>query len=145
MRTPRLLLVALSLLGISCAIHLDGQDWYPVHSAIERVGAEVNVHYAHMTDVASMTAARGELDRHERAMRTRLDEVRWRVEDSGCGATGGMYGALDEAELRLEDYLDETSAMPTVTELRDACDRYGDDMDLLLGRMMSRWGSLWCP
>jgi hypothetical protein len=92
-----------------------------------------------------MTDARGELDRHERAMRTRLDEVRWRVEDSGCGATGGMVGTLDEAELRLEDYLDETSGMPTVTELRDACDRYADDMDLLLGRMMSRWGSLWCP
>jgi hypothetical protein len=140
------LLVCLSLLGAACVVHVDGDRWDDVDRAIDRTAEEVNLHYARIMEVGTATEARAEIARHAPVIRARLAEVRHRLDDSGCFGDGSsMYGMTDAAASRVDAYLAEVGALDGLSAVRDACARYGDDMDHLLGQMMDRWYDTWCP
>lgn len=145
MRLPRLAL-CLSLLGLACAIHVNGHQWNAVDRAIDRTADEVNLHYATMMEAATWVQARAEIARHAPIVRARLADIHDRLEDSGCfGDSSSMHGLTDAAAARVDAYLAEVNALDTMTSLRDACERYGDDMDHLIGEMVDRWYGTWCP
>ena len=56
-----------------------------------------------------------------------------------------MYGLTEAAAARVDSYLAEVNAVDALSPMRDACERYGDDMDHLLGQMMNRSRASWCP
>jgi hypothetical protein len=140
------MVLCLSLLGLSCAIHLTDHHWDDIDRAIQRAAGEVNLHYVNVMDAPTYVEARAEVARHAPVMYARLAEVRDRLDDSGClDGAGSMHGMVDAAAARLDAYVAETDTMASRADLRDACERYGDDMDHLLGRMLDRWDAIWCP
>jgi hypothetical protein len=145
MRLPKFAL-CLSLVGAACAIHLDGDHWNDMDRAIDRAAAEVNLHYVQLTDAATVADARAEVARHAAVMVARLDDLRARVDDSGClESDGSMNGIVDSAVDRLDAYVEEMAGMNDVLALRDASERYGDDMNDIFGRMMIRRNEMRCP
>jgi hypothetical protein len=133
----------LGLLLAGCAIYVDGHHPDAVDAAIDEAAAEVNRHYAALFAAPTAADARAEIERHGAAMHDRLVTVERRVVASDCG--GGMVGMMDEAGDRLATYLDEVQAAPTLGAARETCAAYGDDMDLLLGRLERRWRDASCP
>ena len=143
----RIAVLALLVVAPACAIHLDDHGPDMLDEAIRSAAAEVNLHHAMMTSAQTMDDVRAEVARHDGAMDDRLREMHRRMNDWGCVDYGGMHamdGMLDEVEAREAAYATEVAAATTVTGARDVCAHYGDDMDVLFGRMMNRWTMMDC-
>lgn len=133
----RRLLLAAALVLTGCAIYID-DDETELERAVAAVGAEVNLHHANVESARTLDQVAAELTRHRFAIADRLDDVSARLDDCWGYGMSDMRDRLRRVEERVDAYLAEMGGMVSMPDAMGACDRYGDDMDDLLGRMMNR-------
>jgi hypothetical protein len=143
----RIGVLALCLATPACVIHLHGDGADLLDEAIRDAAAEVNLHHAMIIGAADLDEVEAEAARHDQAMGDRLRTVRRRVDDDGCADHHGMdamASLADQLAARHAAYVAELAAVTTVSAAHLACDRYGDDMEVMFGRMMDRWTTMDC-
>ncbi len=141
-----ILVVAISLALGACAASVDTAP-DPLDDALTAVAAEVNLDAALMGTATTVDEARAELGRHLDSMDDVLRAVRQRLGDR-CDARSRGMSTMAElvslVEARLASYAAEIAAAGSMPAVADATRRYGDDMDVLLERIMERWNGIDC-
>jgi hypothetical protein len=134
---------ALSLAG--CVI-IDDHDHAGFDSAVGEAQMEVAVHHAALDATTSMTAARGEIDRHRAAIASDFEHIRVHLRDVdwSCDWMGPVWSALDAASARTDAYMDDAGGATTLDGVKATGHDYALDQSHLLDQLRDRFDETDC-